>query len=432
MSAIVPIAKTVAKKVIPKSKKGKVAGAAAAAFGVSAVRDNNKQPQGATAMTPSIDAQNANAPVGASTDNKGLLNLPVGTPIRAGASGFPGVPYRPDYSGPTYTTASAIKGDAEKFLANQSAPEKAALLLRLGQIPNLYPSGQAPTPAYVQSMGNRIIWRPSDATALEGILRVQDQLGDPTPNATLSNLISNPVLASKFFGRVTTKAKAVTPLAAIEAELNDKFLDLFETQADAKLIKSYAKEVNALESSPAGITAQQKEDILLKYIQKKANEVYNISQTGLTPGAIDKGALGRTVRSIRSAYDDNGIPTNEKDIYNKAVQSLRSADAYKNVIDGVMMQASTVMPAFKDLFAQGKNAREVLSPWINTRSQVLGIPADQIKVSDMYEIGSGPTPLSIQDYKKQLYRSPEFKKTDAYKQRSLGDMQTLLRAFNIG
>jgi hypothetical protein len=97
-----------------------------------------------------------------------------------------------------------------------------------------------------------------------------------------------------------------------------------------------------------------------------------------------------------------------------------------------MMQASTVMPAFKDLFAQGKNAREVLSPWINTRSQVLGIPADQIKVSDMYEIGSGPAPLSIQDYKKQLYKSPEFKKTDTYKQRSLGDMQTLLRAFNIG
>jgi hypothetical protein len=50
----------------------------------------------------------------------------------------------------------------------------------------------------------------------------------------------------------------------------------------------------------------------------------------------------------------------------------------------------------------------------------------------MYEIGSGPTPLSIQDYKKQLYKSPEFKKTDTYKQRSLGDMQTLLRAFNIG
>lgn len=431
MSALIPIAKT-AKKIIPKSKKGKVAGAGAAAFGISAARDKNEKPTESTTMTPSLDAQNANAPAGAGTDNKGLLGLPVGTKIKTGTSGFPSLPYLQGYTGPTYTTASAIKGDAEKFLANQSAPEKAALLLRLGQIPNLYPAGQSPTSAYVQSMGNRVIWRPIDATALESIIGIQDQLGDPSPNVTLNNLISNPTLSSKYFGKVTTKAKAITSLAAIEAELNDKFLDLFETQADAKLIKSYAKEVNALESSPAGITAQQKEDILLKYVQKKANEVYNLSQTGLTPGALDKGSLGRVVRTIRSAYDDNGIPTNEKDIYNKAVQSLRSADAYKNVLDGVTMQASTVMPAFKDLFAQGKNAREVLSPWINTRAQVLGIPADQIKVSDMYEIGSGPAPLSIQDYKKQLYKSPEFKKTDAYKQRSLGDMQTLLRAFNIG
>jgi hypothetical protein len=50
----------------------------------------------------------------------------------------------------------------------------------------------------------------------------------------------------------------------------------------------------------------------------------------------------------------------------------------------------------------------------------------------MYDIGSGAAPISIQDYKKQLYKSPEFKKTNAYKERSLGDMQTLLKAFNIG
>ena len=167
-------------------------------------------------------------------------------------------------------------------------------------------------------------------------------------------------------------------------------------------------------------------------MQKKATDQFNLGQTGMVKGATDKGALGRTVRSIRAAYEDNGIPINEKDVYNKAVQSLRSPEAYKNVLDNVMMQASVVMPAFKDFFSQGKTAREVLSPWINTRAQVLGIPADQIKISDMYDIGSGPAPKPIQDYKKELYRSPEYKKTDAYKERSLGDLQTLLKAFNIG
>jgi hypothetical protein len=429
MSSIVPIARTAVKKVIPKSKKGKVvAGAAAGAVGVGVVGNqgsDTKQKPGA--LTPSQDAQGTNPPAGSAGGKDTLLGLPAGTPIKAGTSGFPGIPYRLDYRGPTYTTASAVQGDAEKYFATKTAPEKAALLLRLGQIPNLYTKGMAPNPAYVQSMGNRIIWRPEDAKALEGILLVQDQLGDATPDITLSNLISTPNLASKFFGKVSGTARATTPFAAIEAELNNKFLDLFESLPEAGVTKAYAKEINRLEST-TGLTAQQKEDILLKYVQKKANTVF----TDMTPGATDKGALGRVVRSIRQAYDDNGIPINEKEVYNKAVASLRSADAYKNIIDGVTMNASSVMPAFKDLFAQGKTAKEVLSPWINTRAQVLGIPADQIKVTDMYDVGSGPAPISIQDYKKQLYRSPEFKKTDAFKERSLGDLQALLRAFNIG
>lgn len=426
MSSIVPIAKTVAKNVIPKSKKGKIAAVVAGTVGYSAVKDKNKPAKESTALTPSVDALNANAPAGGDTGKTTLLNLPPGTPIKAGTSGFPGVPYRLDYKGFTYTTADAVKGDAEKVFATKSAGEKAALLLRLGQIPNLYTSGQAPTAAYVQSMGNRIVWRPADAKALESILLVQDQLGDATPDITLDSLISNPNLASKFFGQVTPKAKATTSLAAIEAELNNQFLDLFETKADPGIVKAYAKEVNALELSPAGITAQQKEDILLKYVQKKANEL------GTIPGTTDKGSLGRYVRSIRSAYDQNGLPFDEKDIYNKAVQSLRSQDAYKNVIDGIMMQASTVMPAFKDLFAQGKTAQEILSPWIYTRANILGVPAETIKVSDMYEVGSGPTAISVPDYKKLVYKSAEYKNSENYKARTLADTRTMLKAFNIG
>jgi hypothetical protein len=425
MSSLIVAGTKVAKKVIPKSKKGKIAGIAAGAVGINLANGGDDKPTTTTALTPSQDAQNSNPPAGTGTTNDTLLNLPKGTAIKSGTSGFPGIPYSLNYTGPTYTSASAVKGDAEKYFATKDAAQKAALLLRLGQIPNLYSSGQAPTPLYVSSMGNRIVWRPADAKALEGIILIQDQLGDATPDITLSNLISTPGLASKFFGKVTATAKATTSFAALEAELNSKFLDLFESPAEAGIAKAYSKEINKLEST-TGITAQQKEDILLRYVQKKANEV------SVIPGAIDKGSLGRVVRSIRSAYDDNGIPTNDKDIYNKAVQSLRSPDAYKSVLDGVAMQASTVMPAFKDLFAQGKNAREVLSPWINTRAKILDISEDQIKVSDMYDIGSGPTPLSIQEYKKQLYKSADFKSTDAYKQRSLGDVQTLLRAFNIG
>ena len=418
MSSLAPITKKVVKKVIPKTTVGKVAAAAAAAVGINTIRNDSKPAdKKTTAIRPAdqIEAAKSGITVGQTDGGLTLSGLPKGFEISGAGK------------------AQFEKGAGATVLANLGLKERAALLANMGRIPGLYSPGTAPSPDFINKMlmENTVIPRDADLKALDKIAAIADWSADTISN-TVIKFANNPALSQQFFGQVSATPRAVTPPAALQAELNNKFLDLFETQADPALAKAYVKEINALESKSKSVSAQQKEDILLKYVQKKANEVYNISQTGLTPGAMDKGSLGRVVRSIRNAYDDNGIPYNEKDVYNKAVQSLRSPDAYKNVIDGVTMQASTVMPAFKDLFAQGKNAREVLSPWINTRSQILGIPADQIKVSDMYEIGSGPAPVSIQDYKKQLYRSPEFKKTDTYKERSLNDLQTLLRAFNIG
>lgn len=417
MSSIKSGATKVAKKVIPKTTLGKVAAIGAAAVGINTAKDkDSEKDKKTTGIKPSDQAEVAKGgiTIGSSTDGKTLSGLPKGFQISGGGA------------------ATFEKGAGAQGLANLKPEDRAALLLNMGRIPGLYSKGMAPTTDFIGKMlkDGTIIPREADLTALDKVAGFADWSGDTISN-TVIKLANNPSLAEQFFGKVTTVPKAVSSPAALEAELNDKFLDIFETKADPTIAKAYAKEVNALEAK-GSLGTQQKEDILLKYIQKKATEQFNLGQTGMVPGVADKGALGRRVRTLRTAYDDNGIPIDEKQIYNKAVQSLRSQEAYQNEVDSVTMQASVVMPAFKDLFSQGKTARQVLSPWINTRSQVLGIPADQIKVSDMYDIGSGPTPKSIQDYKKELYRSPEYKKTDAYKERSLGDLQTLLKAFNIG
>jgi len=416
MSSIKSGATKVAKKVIPKTTLGKVAAIGAAAVGINTVRDKDSEKDKKTTGI-SASEQALGAARGISVGQAGditLSGLPKGFQISgAGAATFE-------------------KGSGAQRLATLSPENRAALLLNMGRIPGLYSAGMAPNPDLISKMlkDGKIIPRAADLKALDEVAGIADWSGDLIEN-TVIKLANNPSLAQQFFGKVSTVPKAVSSPAALEAELNDKFLDIFETRADKNIAKAYAKEVNALEAK-GGASTQQKEDILLKYIQKKANEQFNIGQTGMVPGVADKGALGRRVRTLRAAYDENGIPIDERQIYNKAVQTLRSQEAYQNEIDSVTMQASVVMPAFKDLLAQGKTARQILSPWINTRAQVLGIPADQIKVSDMYDIGSGTAPKSIQDYKKELYRSPEFKKTDAYKERSLGDFQALLKAFNIG
>jgi hypothetical protein len=52
MSSIVPIARTVVKKVTPKTKKGKVAAAGAAAFGIGMANRDNSKPATTTALAP--------------------------------------------------------------------------------------------------------------------------------------------------------------------------------------------------------------------------------------------------------------------------------------------------------------------------------------------------------------------------------------------
>jgi hypothetical protein len=417
MSGLAPITTKIAKKVIPKTTVGKVAAAAAAAVGINTIRNDSKPTdKKTTAIPPSdqVEIAKGSITVGQTDGGLTLSGLPKGFEISGAGK------------------AQFERGAGATVLANLGLKERAALLANMGRIPGLYSPGTAPSPDFINKMlmENTVIPRDADLKALDKIAAIADWSADTISN-TVIKFANNPALSQQFFGQVSATPRAVTPPAALQAELNDKFLDIFETKADPAAAKAYAKEINALESK-GSVGTQQKEDILLKYIQKKATDQFNVGQTGMVPGVADKGALGRRVRTLRSAYDNNGIPIDERQIYNKAIATLRSEEAYQNEIDSVTMQASSVMPAFKDFFAQGKNAREVLSPWINTRAQIFGIPADQIKVSDMYEIGSGPTPLSIQDYKKQLYRSPEFKKTDAYKERSLGDLQTLLRAFNIG
>lgn len=402
------------------------------------VTGKKEEKKKAKTLTPSEDViqQAKNLQTGASDGKeRTLVGLKKGEKIRIGqqTSKTPkDRPFSPEPVTPVYSEATWVKGDAEKLFANKGNQEKAELLLRMGQIPNLYTSGQAPTPEYItRSLASGMITpRPEDIAAFEKVLAVNDLRGDSTPEFTVLTLSSNPTLSAQYFGKVTPKPKAVTSSAALEAEMNAKFLDLFDSPVDKKTAKEYAKEINALELSGQD-SPQQKEDVFLKYVQKKANQVYELSSTGMAPGILDKGGLGRVVRNIRATYADNGIPVNEKEVYNQAIKSLRSEDAYRNVLNDINMHASLVMPAFKDLYAQGKTSRVILAPWISLRSKILGIPEDQVKIEDMYSIGAGDKPIPLDQYKKQLYASEEFKGTDTYKQRSLGDLRTMITGLGI-
>lgn len=388
----------------------------------------------ATNVSPGALAAGGSAPIGTTGIKAGLDGRPIGSQIYVGQT--PG-----QYVGGTlappvvitkrtqYTDISAM--DAFAGLSNQ---DKANLLAKLAQIPGIYKDGTQPTIQSLIAMGNAIAPRKADIDALTKVMRYSDTVGEDY-QLSVDKFYTNKTLAASYFS-VPGKGPAVTPSAALVSELNTQFMDIFNAGADKKIAAAYAKEVQQLEAKQNGsISAQQREDIRLKYIQNAAATRYKTAMS--TPDTKDdallqEGALGMVVNQIRSAYANNGIPANDAEIYKKAIQGVRSEQALANILNITKQQAKSLYPAFKDLIDKGAEVSDLISPYANVYSKIYGKPVSQLKASDFYEVAAGDRALSPAEYKKILYAKPEFKDTETYKNTKQGALTAIVRAFGIG
>lgn len=361
----------------------------------------------------------------------GLTGVPVGTPVRTGEG------FKAPFLGPvaTYQVTRYAAGDGFKTFGNLDNQQRIDLLSKLAQIPGLYAVGKAPTAELLTGMAatGTVAARPEDLAAIEKVMFYSDSTGEDY-NTSVNKFYNNPTLAQNIFNikGVGTKV-SVTPSEALYAEIDTKFQDFFNTKVDKDTAASYAKTIQAIETKrKSGLTAQEKQDILLKYVQDKASVMF--ASATKEPGSLlmQPGALGQSFRDIKAAYENNGIPVNDKMLYKDSLNAIRSPQAYANVIDGINMQASVIFPAIKDFILQGKKARDVLSPYISTYSRVFGIPEDQVNMSEMYDVASGDKLVSLKDYNLGLYKKPGYKLTDDYKNKTTSDVQSLLRSLQIG
>jgi len=384
---------------------------------------------------PSQEAQDAgnSVPTGTTTGTLGLTGVPVGTEITVGRTGSAAPQFagqQPGMGGVVVKKTQYTSESPTKAFGALSATERASLLMQLAQIPGLYDTGLAPTAQYLNSMGSNIAIRPEDVAALKKVMYYSDTVGEDF-QTSVAKFYQNPGLASQYF-KVKGEASKVSPAAALKAELDASFQDIFGSASTPKLASQYVAEVNKGEAG-AGLSAQQRKDILLKYVQKAATDL--IAKVEKDPEAaklVQKGQFGQVYRQISQTYADNGIPTNEKNIFNKTVSSLRGAQTLENTINDIQIQASTIFPAFKDLILKGKTAKELLSPYTNLRSAILETPEDQINISEMANVAAGDKPMTPAEYKTLLYKDPAWKKTQNYQQTTMNDVQAMLRTFGIG
>ena len=396
----------------------------------------------ASGTSPSQDVsqadKNAAAGVPLSTGGKkGLTGVPLNTPIVVGEE--------PVYEGEGRLRGPAGKqviaktqyqsGDGMKILTSLDNQRRADLLLSLSQIPGIYSRGKAPTREYIESMAQslEIGIRQEDADALEEIMKYADSVG-VNYDMALNRFSARPELAAAFYG-VTTgdRAPRVIDSQSLIAEISDKFQDTFDVKINKKIAKDYAKEVQSaqLKKGARGtLSAQEREDILLKYIQGGAEEFSKLSGEG--PMDQPRGVLGQYVQQLRQEYYDNGLPMDEKRIYNMAIQSLRSPQELQNNKQKIQQRAQIVFPPLKEYIARGESVRDVLSPYMRLKSTIWEKNDTDINPSDMYDVMEGDKLRNINDYKMSLYKSPEYKKTQGYQEKTIGDVQGLLSYLRIG
>jgi hypothetical protein len=389
----------------------------------------------ATNVSPDALVAGGGVPFGTTGTKAGLDGRPLGSPIFVGQT--PGRYVGGQLEAPVaitkqtqYTSTSAV--DTFAGLSNR---DKANLLAKLAQIPGIYKAGSEPTAQSLMAMGSAIAPRQVDIDALTKVMKYSDTVGEDY-QLSVDKFFVNKGLAASFFSIPAAKGPSLTPSAALISELNTQFMDIFNAGADKKIAGAYAKEVQQLEAKQGGsISPQQREDIRLKYIQNAAATRYKTAMS--TPDTKDdallqEGALGMVVNQIRGAYTNNGIPTNDAEIYKKAIQGVRSEQALANILNITKQQAKALYPGFKDLIEDGAEVSDLVAPYASVYSQIYGKPTSQLKPADFYEVAAGDRALSPAEYKKMLYAKPEFKDTETYKNTKQGALTAIVRAFGIG
>lgn len=358
--------------------------------------------------------------------SRGVTGVPKGTPIYVGEQVFGSASVPTMGVTPVSRGTQYVVGDGMKTFLMMDNTERINLLSLLAQIPGVYSKGKAPSQNMLLAMaeGQEIAVRDVDAKALEQVMRYADTVGI-TYDEAATKLYNNPSLASSFYGSATSKGKKVVPVESLVAEFGDKFQNTFDLPVPKDVAKQYAAEVQAAQRKNPALSAQEREDILLKYLQKQAGGFPK------QEGFEARGVLGEYVRQLREEYYDNGLPMDEDKIYKMAVSALRDPQELQSKKQIIRQRAELVFPPLKEYIARGESVRDVLSPYMKLKADIFEQDVKNISPKDMYDVLEGDKLKDINKYKMELYRSPAYKKTQAYMQREISDTRGLLNYLGI-
>ena len=224
---------------------------------------------------------------------------------------------------------------------------------------------------------------------------------------------------------------------AVIAEINESFGTMFGAEVPKEISTAFFNELRALQMSRStkplpkatpkpplkaddvdviieGVSNQERKDILNKYLKKYATDQLAAVALG-DPKAIaniNRGTFGITYTTLKNAYANNGIPMNINELGRLSVESSLNPKVLESNINLINLQAKTYYPALADKIDKGFTVKQLLSPYLQTRANILEEDADGIDLKELQDVAKDPKGLmGLYDYEVSLRKNPKWRFT---------------------
>jgi len=232
-----------------------------------------------------------------------------------------------------------------------------------------------------------------------------------------------------IFGSDSVPYSSVSTVGETTAEFVAAFELAFGVNAPKNLISQFTAELQGLQRSRSnepqvgkngkavvyqGVSPQERQNILDKYLKSYATSVITVASTGDAKAlaALNKGTFGTTLTTLRNAYANNGLPINQKSLLNTALESTLNPKKLEQNLNLVNLSAKTYFPALSKQIDAGYTVKQLLTPYLNSRANILEEDADTIDVKTLQGVAKDPNGLmGLYDYETSLRQDPKWRFT---------------------
>ena len=225
------------------------------------------------------------------------------------------------------------------------------------------------------------------------------------------------------------KSISVTTKAEATADMNAAFMEQFGTNAPKEVIAAYYNELRSLQSTRIsggeskdksttvniqGVSGSEMKALQNKYVTANATKLVTDANAGDVKAisALQRGNFGLTYTSLKNAYAENGLPVNLQALGKITVESAVNPALLKSNLNLINMQAKTYFPALSDKIDKGYTVKQLLTPYINTRANILEEDPDSIDIASLKSVASDPKNLmNLYEYEISLRKDPKWRFT---------------------